>query len=172
MTRLALTVLLAGAALFVAACGGGSSSSGGGGSMAGGAANGATVSVASVDPLGEVLVDSAGMTLYTPNVEADGKILCTGACESFWKPLEPGTKPPTANGDAGKLGVVMRPNGTMQVTDNGRPLYTFVEDGPGQAKGDGFTDAFGGRHFLWHAVAAGGAPASSGGGGSSRGSGY
>jgi Secreted repeat of unknown function len=40
------------------------------------------------------------------------------------------------------------------VTSNGRPLYTFAEDRPGDAKGDGFIDVFAGRHFVWHAVAA------------------
>ena len=167
MTKMALSALLATATLFLAACGGGgdepqATSSGD---------SGTTVSVKSVDPVGDVLVDSAGMTLYTSDVEAKGKILCTDACESFWKPLEPGTGAPSASGDAGKLATLDRPDGTKQVTANGQPLYTFAEDGSGEAKGDGFTDDFAGRHFVWHAVAVGGTTSSSGGSGSGDSSG-
>jgi predicted lipoprotein with Yx(FWY)xxD motif len=173
MMKLALAALLVGAALVLAACG----EDDGGGAPADASEGGAaTVSVASVDSLGDVLVESTGMTLYTSDVEAGGKVLCTDACASFWKPLEPGTAPPTTDGDAGKLGVIMRPDGRRQVTANGRPLYTFAEDGRGEAKGDGFSDDFAGRHFVWHAVAAGGVPASKGGssgsGGDSPGGGY
>lgn len=163
MTKIALGALLAGATLFLAACGGSGDES----PATSAGDSGTTVSVKSVDPVGDVLVDSAGMTLYTADVEARGKILCTGACESFWKPLEPGTGPPSATGDAGELATVERPDGTKQVTANGQPLYTFAEDGSGEAKGDGFSDDFAGRRFVWHAVAAGGTTSSSGGSGDS-----
>jgi predicted lipoprotein with Yx(FWY)xxD motif len=162
MTKIALGALLAAATLFLAACGDGGDES----QATSFDDSGTTVSVKSVDPVGDVLVDSAGKTLYTSDVEAKGKILCTGACASFWKPLEPGTDAPSATGDAGKLATVGRPDGTMQVTANGHPLYTFAEDGRGEAKGDGFSDDFAGRHFVWHAVAAGGTIRPSGGSGS------
>ena len=46
----------------------------------------------------------------------------------------------------------------MQVTFNGKPLYEFAEDGgPGQAKGNGFKDAFNGNDFTWHAATLSGA---------------
>ena len=41
-------------------------------------------------------VDQSGMALYTPAQEANGKVLCTDACEAFWKPLVPGSGTPTA----------------------------------------------------------------------------
>jgi predicted lipoprotein with Yx(FWY)xxD motif len=171
MTKFTIPALLSAVAVLIAGCGG---SGGSGGAAA--AARDATVSVASVGSLGGVLVDSKGMTLYTSDQEAKGKILCTGACASFWKPLEPGTGTPTADGDAGKLAVIRRPDGKMQVTADGHPLYTFAEDGQGDTKGNGFTDDFSGRHFIWHAVAAGGTPSMSstpsGSGGKSPGGGY
>ena len=59
---------------------------------------------------------------------------------------------PTSNSLSGKLGVVMRPGGTKQVTYQGKLLYTFYLDKPGQVGGDGFADAFGGKQFTWHVV--------------------
>jgi predicted lipoprotein with Yx(FWY)xxD motif len=153
------------AAVLLAACGGGGGDSSGASSSG---AGGATVSVKRVGDLGDTLVSNDGMTLYTADVESSGKISCTGACTSFWKPLEPGKAAPRGNANTGRLAVIKRPDGTMQVTSNGLPLYTFVQDGPGDAKGEGFTDDFASRHFVWHAVVAGGrasgASSSSGGG--------
>jgi hypothetical protein len=73
---------------------------------------------------------------------------------------------PTGSPDVGKLGVIKRPDGTSQVTDNGKPLYTFSEDSPGNATGNGFTDEFDGRHFTWSVIRAGGTTATSAGSGS------
>lgn len=47
------------------------------------------------------------------------------------------------------------------------PLYTFSEDSPGNATGDGFSDEFGGHHFTWNVVRAAGSTASATGSGSS-----
>jgi predicted lipoprotein with Yx(FWY)xxD motif len=175
MNKLVSAALAAGASLLIAACGGGGDqSSAAGGSSSG--AGGATVSVKKIGDVGDALVSRDTMTLYTSNVEATGKIRCTGDCTSFWKPLHPSGTTPTANGDAGKLGVIKRPDGSQQVTANGLPLYTFAEDGPGEVKGEGFTDDFDGQHFIWHAVVAGGKPASAaasgGSGGDSSGGAY
>ena len=63
---------------------------------------------------------------------------------------------PQAAMGAGNVGVVKRPDGTRQVTLDGMPLYTFVQDSPGQITGDGFQDKFGGMSFTWHVVLAGG----------------
>jgi predicted lipoprotein with Yx(FWY)xxD motif len=172
MRKLVITALLAGTAIAITACGGG----GGGESAAGGgSSSAATVSVRHVGDVGDALVTAGGLTLYTSDVEAGGRISCTGTCTSFWKPLEPSGRTPTAQGRAGTLAVIKRPDGSRQVTSNGRPLYTFAEDGSGEVKGDGFSDDFAGHHFVWHAVLAGGKPApsqSSGGGGAYSGGGY
>jgi len=121
-----------------------------GGSGSGSTAGGSTVSVQKVDG-GSVLVDSNGQALYRSEQERNGMVLCTGSCLSFWQPLmAKGT--PKAGSLNGKLGVVKRPDGGSQVTYNGKLLYSFKLDSPGQLKGDNFKDAFGGQKFQWHVV--------------------
>jgi predicted lipoprotein with Yx(FWY)xxD motif len=159
------------AALAIAACGGGSNSSAS--TAAGSDASSTTVSVRQLADVGSVLVDRTGKALYTSDLEAGGKIVCDDACNAFWKPLTPGAGNPTASAGAGRLGEITRPDGSKQVTVNGKPLYTFSEDSPGKATGNGFTDDFGGHQFTWNVVHAGGTVASgagSGSGGSTPGS--
>jgi predicted lipoprotein with Yx(FWY)xxD motif len=158
-------------AAVVAGCGsssGGSSSTSGTGS--GGSAATQTVMVKNVSGVGSVLVDGTGAALYTPAQEAGGKVLCSGTCTSIWKPLAPGSGTPTAAQGVGKLAVVTRPDGSRQVTVDGKPLYTFAQDTPGKVTGNGATDTFGSRHFTWHAVLASGKAASSSGGSTGSGS--
>jgi predicted lipoprotein with Yx(FWY)xxD motif len=114
-------------------------------------AAGATVSVKSIPGHGIVLVDAKGRALYRSEQEQRGMVLCTGPCLSFWQPL---TVSSTPKGKAlhGKLAVVKRPDGGRQVTYQGRLLYSFKLDKPGNVTGDGFKDAFGGRSFKWHVV--------------------
>jgi predicted lipoprotein with Yx(FWY)xxD motif len=151
----------------VAACGGGSS-----GNASTGAASqtgSTTLSVRQLSGVGSVLVDNSGKPLYSSNLEASGKIVCDdSACNAFWKPLTLASGKPSASASTGKLGVITRPDGSRQVTVAGKPLYTFSEDSPGKATGNGFTDEFDGHHFIWNVVLAGGTTAS--GSGSSSGS--
>ncbi len=139
------------------------------------AQSGATVSLRSIQGVGKVLVSRTGMTLYSPKQEANGHILCTAACVHFWQPLSlpKGSKSPTKGpGISGKLALVDRPDGTKQVTFDGKPLYQFAEDAsPGDAKGNDFQDSFGGHQFFWQAVTIGKA-ASPNGGGSQHHGGY
>jgi predicted lipoprotein with Yx(FWY)xxD motif len=158
MHRLLVCAAVA-ASLTLAACGEATTTTDGGA-----AASSRTVGVKHVDGMGDVLVDSSGLALYTPDQEADGKIRCTGGCTSFWVPLDAGSAMPTAADGAGKLGVVKRPDGARQVTLAGKPLYTFSEDAPGKITGDGFRDDFGGTQFTWHVVLAGGGQGSGSGG--------
>jgi predicted lipoprotein with Yx(FWY)xxD motif len=160
-------LLILGAALFasiaIAACGSNTPSQ-----PASSAAD--TVSVKSIDGIGDVLVSSGGMALYSSDVEAGGKIACTSGCTSFWKPLTADGGMPMGAQGVGKLGTVKRPDGSMQVTAAGKPLYTFVQDSAGEISGNGAKDAFSGKQFTWHAVQSGGTvssspmPASGGGG--------
>jgi predicted lipoprotein with Yx(FWY)xxD motif len=131
-----------------------------------------TVSVDEVDDIGSVLVDQSGAALYVSEQESDGKVRCTGACLGFWIPLEAPSDEPTAADDVtGDLGTVKRPDGSMQVTHDGVPLYRFSEDKqPGQVTGDGLSDEFDGETFTWHAVTTDASSSESSGGG--RGYGY
>jgi predicted lipoprotein with Yx(FWY)xxD motif len=159
-----LTLIFIGiaAALGLAACGGSNDSNA---TAASPPASSDTVAVSDIGSAGQVLVDSQGNALYTPEQEANGKIMCTGSCLSEWMPLTvSGSTQPTASADVtGKLGTVKRPDGGEQVTLNGAPLYTFVEDGgPGNVTGDGFVDQFDGTSFTWHVETASG-PSTGGG---------
>jgi|SoiMethySBSTD1v2_1073268.scaffolds.fasta_scaffold607988_2 predicted lipoprotein with Yx(FWY)xxD motif len=150
MKALIIAAATLAAVLALAACGGsnGSDSSSASPPSSGGTS---TVSVEDVGSSGQVLVDSSGMPLYAADQESGGMVLCTGGCVSFWKPLT-ASAAPSASSLPGTLGVTNRPDGTKQVTYNGDPLYTFVQDQPGEVTGDGFADAFGGQHFTWHVV--------------------
>lgn len=152
-------------AIGLAACGGSSNSSN---SSNGASSNAATpvaqtsastdtVSTKSVSGVGTVLVDSKGDVLYTNNQDTASKMACTAACQSIWPALmAPSGGQPTSSDSAvqGKLAVA---NG--QVTFNGKPLYTFVQDSPGQATGNGFMDSFGGTSFTWTAAMSSGTAA-------------
>jgi predicted lipoprotein with Yx(FWY)xxD motif len=114
----------------------------------------AAVSVEELAGSGRVLVDSTGKPLYAAD-EEEGGVVCIGACASFWVPLT--SDGGTQGGDRlpGDLGVVEREDGTRQVTYDGRRLYRFAGDGPGEVSGDGLSDEFGGQRFTWHVVRAG-----------------
>jgi predicted lipoprotein with Yx(FWY)xxD motif len=159
---LAPFAVLAFAGLAVALSGCGGTASAGGSPTT--SSSGTTVAVKHVDGVGNVLVDSKGDALYSPEQEANGMILCKGSCTSIWVPLtlSASAKPTGAGAVNTMLGKVHRPDGSVQVTFRGKPLYTFVEDtSPGMVTGNGFHDQFGGQQFTWH-VAAVGAVSSSG----------
>jgi predicted lipoprotein with Yx(FWY)xxD motif len=100
------------------------------------------VKTASNPTLGTVLVNAQGMTLYHLSGEQNGKFICTStACVGVWHPLlSPSGGAPSGNG-VSSLGTVKRPGGTIQVTYNGAPLYTFTQDKQsGETNGQGIKD--------------------------------
>jgi predicted lipoprotein with Yx(FWY)xxD motif len=144
-----LAALIAAAALGLGACGGDDDDDGG----SDGTASSGAVSVESIDGT-DVLVDSQGRALYSADQEQGGEVLCTAQCTSIWDPV------PASDGDSApadlKLGEIERPDGGMQLTYEGRPLYAFTEEGPGELTGDGFVDSFDGTRFSWSAATAAG----------------
>ena len=140
MRRSPFVLSAAAAALVAVACGGSSGSSGAASTPAPPAPVVKTAT-AVVDGKSEtILVGENGMTLYyfTPDKGA-GKVTCTGTCLSNWPPLlvAPGvTKPTGEAGVTGTLGLIPNPNGGMQVTYNGWPLYFWIKDtNPGDTTG-------------------------------------
>jgi predicted lipoprotein with Yx(FWY)xxD motif len=171
MKGMAPLALLGLAVLALAASGCGGSASAGGSATT--SSSGTTVAVKHVDGVGNVLVDSKGDALYSPDQEANGMILCKGSCTSIWVPLtlSAGAKPTGAGDASTMLGTVHRPDGSVQVTFRGTPLYTFAEDtSPGMVTGNGAHDQFGGQQFTWHVASVG--AVSSGGTSTSSGYGY
>jgi predicted lipoprotein with Yx(FWY)xxD motif len=109
--------------------------------MAATASGTATVQVAHNAKLGNVLATAQGLTLYRYTLEKrGGAVKCAGACAKAWPPLlvKIGAKPTAGSGvSAARIGTVKRPDGTLQVTYAGFPLYRFSGDKRGTTKGQG-----------------------------------
>lgn len=89
-----------------------------------------------------VMVDSAGMTVYTFDKDTafSGKSACNGPCIALW-PAVPATG--TLQGD---YSVVTRDDGSKQLAYKGKPLYLYIKDQkPGDVTGDNVKD-------VWHVV--------------------
>ena len=98
--------------------------------------------------LGTVLTDANGLTLYWFAMDTPASSACADACAAAWPPVI--GMPQAAAGVklTGKLGEINRPDGTMQATYNGHPLYAFQGDSmPGQTNGNGIT-GFGARWWV------------------------
>jgi predicted lipoprotein with Yx(FWY)xxD motif len=109
----------------------------------------------------QVLVNTQGRTLYALTPETAKHLLCkTSECLELWPPLtvaSRSTKLKLAAGVHGRLGILRRSNGMLQVTINGLPLYRFAEDrASGEVNGQNFK-SFGGT---WHVLSDAGAPSS------------
>jgi predicted lipoprotein with Yx(FWY)xxD motif len=119
-------------------------------SAAGAGARGSKVVAKEAKVMGKtILTTTNGHTLYSLSVEKRGKFICTksSGCTALWHPLKvaAGVKP---KGPV-KLGTIKRPEGGVQVTYRGLPLYTFIEDKrAGQLEGEGVKDV-----GTWHAAA-------------------
>ncbi len=89
--------------------------------------------------LGTIVVDREGMAVYVFDEDDDNTSNCTGACLENWPPVEaPGDGGPVVDGIEGEVGTITRDDGLVQVTLEGRPLYTFARDSdPGEATGQG-----------------------------------
>jgi predicted lipoprotein with Yx(FWY)xxD motif len=90
---------------------------------------------------GNVLARRDRQALYYWQVEkrAGGKIRCVGTCATLWPPLlvrSAATVPRRVPEIKGTFGVIRRPNGKLQVTHDGLPVYTYVHEGPGDVRCD------------------------------------
>jgi predicted lipoprotein with Yx(FWY)xxD motif len=108
-----------------------------------------TVSVRTTK-LGQILVNSSGHTLYLFGKDTNDKSACSGSCAAVWPPLLSNGKPTAGAGvKASLLGTTKRSNGSLQVTYNNHPLYTYTLDKQAsQTTGEG-SSAFGAK---WYAL--------------------
>jgi predicted lipoprotein with Yx(FWY)xxD motif len=161
-TLLAAVTLAAGIA--VAGCGGSSSSSaapasGGtnassgssGGYGYGGRGSGSSASAvtlkATSSPLGTILVDQDGKTLYLFEADSKNTSNCSGGCLNLWPPIAANGKATAGSGVTAEM--IGTATGSSQVTYAGHPLYWFSGDTKaGDLNGEGLTD-FGGA---WYAI--------------------
>ncbi|MDL4774188.1 MULTISPECIES: COG4315 family predicted lipoprotein [Thermomonosporaceae] len=122
-----------------------------------GGASAETIKTANVGPLGQILVDGEGRTVYLFQKDKGNTSSCSGACATVWPPVTTNGKPqPGSGADASKLGTTKRSDGTTEVTYSGHPLYYYAPDGSssGSAKGQGLNQ-FGAK---WYVLSSSGAP--------------
>jgi len=104
-------------------------------------ADGAILALASTD-LGEIVVDSAGNTLYLFATDAQSESTCYDQCEDNW-PIVKEVSGVGEGLDELLLGTTTRTNGDVQATYNGWPLYRFGPDlVPGDTNGQGAGDVW------------------------------
>ena len=89
------------------------------------------------DRFGAILATPKKQALYYWNVEqrAGGKVRCQGSCARAWPPLIVRSRsqvPTRIAGIPGRLGIIRRPDGRLQVTHRGLPVYTYAHEGPTQ----------------------------------------
>jgi predicted lipoprotein with Yx(FWY)xxD motif len=99
----------------------------------------AQIEMAANSSLGNILVDSKGMTLYIFSNDMNGVTTCSGNCAVNWPLLMTVGTPMAGIGvDGTKLGTAALPDGSTYVTYNNQPLYYFIKDAvPGDTKGEG-----------------------------------
>jgi predicted lipoprotein with Yx(FWY)xxD motif len=115
------------------------------------AASGA-VSVKVADtPLGQILVNGQGRTLYMFKSDTGGVPTCSGSCAEIWPAaLVEGT--PVAEGVDAEVTTVPALAGGQQLKVADYPLYLFTGDvGPGDTNGQGISS-------VWFVVGADGEP--------------
>lgn len=92
---------------------------------------------------GSALAGEGGMTLYIHAEEGTGDFVCVDDCLTNWPALEAPVD--AGDADASLLGEVTRPDGLVQVTYNGFPLYYFAGD---SAEGDATGEGLNGVWFI------------------------
>jgi len=96
-----------------------------------------------------VLTNAKGFTLYSFAPDTPTRLKCYGTCAAYWSPAAGRASAGAAL--PGKTGTSKRNNGSLQLTYNGHPLYTYIGDtAPGQDSGNNL-NLNGGR---WHVVPA------------------
>ena len=110
--------------------------------------------------LGTIVVDGRGMTVYfyTKDIKGSGTSNCAGGCLALWPAVKASSGTPKVDGVTGTVGTITRDDGTMQVTIDGMPVYTYAQDSKaGDVTGEGVEN-------LWYAVNPDGTALKSGGG--------
>ena len=106
---------------------------------------------------GSVLFDANGQVVYAFELDRKNRSNCTSReCVKAWPPVLTREKPTAGSGvEARLLGTIRRRDGRLQVTYNGRPLYFYEHETPGEIRCHN-VDLHGG---LWWVVTPRGNPA-------------
>jgi predicted lipoprotein with Yx(FWY)xxD motif len=100
------------------------------------------------------LFPDASFPVYTLSTDSGPRSACQGLCALFWQPVLTSARADAGAGvDQHALGIIVRSDGTHQVTYNDKPLYLFVGDayiaglpvigGPASINGAGATTPWG-----------------------------
>jgi predicted lipoprotein with Yx(FWY)xxD motif len=113
--------------------------------------------VAKKSPYGRVLFDANGQAIYVFEIDRRNRSNCTSKeCVEAWPPVLTREPPSAGEGaDARLLGTIRRSDGRLQATYNGRPLYFYEHEAPGEIRCHN-VDLHGG---LWWVVTPRGNPA-------------
>ncbi len=103
-------------------------------------APGAATAILENSPVGAVLaapVANGYRSLYNLTFDTPTTAKCTGPCAGIWPPLLTSRQAAAGPGvNRRGLGILLRPDGTRQVTYLGHPVYRFAFDlGPGAPSG-------------------------------------
>jgi predicted lipoprotein with Yx(FWY)xxD motif len=96
--------------------------------------------------VGTYLTGADGKTLYVFTPDSKDKTACVDACATKWPPVViTGSAPAAPAGVTGALTTFARPDGSMQLEINGRPLYYYGGDAKA---GDTTGQGVGGKWFV------------------------
>jgi predicted lipoprotein with Yx(FWY)xxD motif len=107
------------------------------------AAGGVTLALANDATLGSFVTGANGMSLYIFTPDTGTTSACVDQCAANWPPLTVASAADAqaGTGVTGTLGTITRPDGTLQVTLGGHPLYYFANDkAAGDLNGQGLND--------------------------------
>ena len=92
-----------------------------------------TTIVARGSEFGRMLFNSKRQAIYIFQRDGRRRSNCYGECARAWPPVFTRGKPRAGRGvKASLLGTTRRRDGRLQVTYNGKPLYYYAHEGPGQ----------------------------------------
>jgi predicted lipoprotein with Yx(FWY)xxD motif len=82
---------------------------------------------------GDMLFDANEQAIYIFENDPKGESVCYEECAAAWPPVYTEGKPKGTEGvDMSLLGTVERRDGKLQVTYNGKPLYFYAHEEPGE----------------------------------------
>ena len=97
--------------------------------------------------VGKYLIAYNGMAVYTKDGDTTTMSSCYSTCATNWPPYLVGAEDNVNNvkaGVGGKVATIIRTDGSIQVTYNGKPLYFYATD---KTSADVSGDGAGG---IWH----------------------
>jgi predicted lipoprotein with Yx(FWY)xxD motif len=97
--------------------------------------------------LGTYLIGFNGKAVYTKTGDTSTTSSCYETCAETWLPYIVGTQDNVDNvqaGITGKVAVISRTDGSLQVTYNGKPLYFYTGDTSTTVTGEGLGSG------VWH----------------------